>query len=401
MASPPVVVFCMPESGHVQRTLPVIDSIARRDRKVHVFTGRGFELHVTRAGGHFHDLFDEGPLDDVDADSMPVPSRYVTFAARRADAVAARVAALRPGLVLYDTFAVIGRVVATALSLPAVNICACHAMVPSRALAEMEQDRRVRTSRACADAVAELRERFGLADASPFSYLSGTSPLLNLYGEPPQFLRESERPELEPIAFFGSLAPNLHSLRQGHTPFAGSARPRIYVSFGSVVWRYFAEAAEALLVQLSRATARIGADVLLSTAGHALVPGTAETLRHAGIRTEMHVDQWNALQHADLFVTHQGLNSTHEAIWHGVPMLACPFFADQPRLAVRCGELGLSRPLWSGPHETLAPESVGNALEGLFADADGFKARLARARRWEEETIARRDAVIDRLLAIA
>lgn len=401
MTDASVVVFCMPERGHLQRTLPVVESIARRGRRVFVFTDGRYAALVARAGGVFVDLFAEGPLDDVDAESIPVPSRFVTFAARRAGAIARRAAALDPGIVIYDTFAVIGRVVARLLGLPAVNVCACHAMVPARAIASMSVDPRVRTSRACHDAVDILRDTFGITDASPFSYLDGTSPSLNLYGEPSRFLSDADRAAFEPIAFFGSLAPTLHSSVPAPGPFRPGRSPRIYVSFGSVVWRYFAPAAAALLECLSTATSGTGADVLVSTGGHAIPAVTAARVERDGFRLVGLVDQWAVLGHADLFVTHQGLNSTHEAIWHGVPMLSCPFFADQPALAERCLELGLALPLLASPGGSVDPDTVLARIAELTADIERYRDRLAEARAWESETIAGRDAIVDRLLALA
>lgn len=52
--------------------------------------------------------------------------------------------------------------------------------------------------------------------------------------------------------------------------------------------------------------------------------------------------QIDILQRASLFVTHCGMNSTHETIKYGVPVVALPLNADQPAVASRlCNDLKL------------------------------------------------------------
>jgi MGT family glycosyltransferase len=391
----------MPERGHLQRLLPLIEGLSARGRAVHVLTDGRFAREVARSGGRFLDLFASLPLDAADATSRPVPSRYVSFAGAYAEALTTRVAELGPGLIVYDTFAVIAPIVGRRLGIPYVNVCAGHAAEPVRTVAALRLDPRVATSPECLAAVQRLRDAHGMPTASPFSYVEAFSPFLNVYCEPPQFLDDADRAAFEPLAFFGALAPERHRVDLAEPLFpAAQGRRRIYVSFGTVIWRYFEALACDALAVLSDVCADLGADVVMSLGGHALEAAARARLGHPNARIESYVDQWAVLRNADVFVTHHGLNSTHEAIFNEVPMASYPFFGDQTALARRCQDLGLALPLASVPQTPLEPERVRETLDRLAADRDAFATRLAEAHAWERAVIAGRSAVFDRILSL-
>jgi UDP:flavonoid glycosyltransferase YjiC (YdhE family) len=399
-------VFCMAEDGHFQRLRPVVSGLVRWGLSVHVFTHERYAAEVRRTGAAFQDLFAGRELEHGPDASTPVPCRYVTFAGEHGGAVARELAALGPALVVNDAFAVAGRLAAESLGLPHVQVSAGHALDPARTRAALASDERVRISSRCRDAVTNLRERHGVVDASPFSYVAFPSPWLNVYGEPPEFLTEDERRALEPVVFFGSLPPagELGARRRGEglSSFGeAGAGLRLYASLGTVVWRYWPGVALAALAAVAEATASIpGARAVLSL-GHA-APGAAElrALERPGVTVAAYVDQWAILGEADVFLTHHGLSSTHEAIWHEVPMLSYPMFWDQPALAGKCRELGLALPLVETPRGELGPGPVRAAIEELARRAETIRERLSAARVWEVRTVEGREAALDRILAL-
>lgn len=385
----------------MQRLLPLVAGLSARGRVVHVLTDARFAPNVARSGGRFVDLFASSPLDAADATSLPVPSRYVSFAGAYAEAVTAQAAALAPALILYDTFAVIAPLVGRRLGVPYVNVCAGHAAEPVRTVAALRHDPRVATSPECLAAVQRLRDLYGMPGANPFSYVEAFSPFLNVYCEPAQFLDEADRAAFEPLAFFGALTPERREAGSAERLFPeGLARHRIYVSFGTVIWRYFEPLACDALTVLADVLSDEGADVVMSLGGHALDRERRARLERPNVRIESYVNQWAVLKDADAFVTHHGLNSTHESIFHEVPMASYPFFGDQPALARRCQDLGLAVPLAGAPLAPLEPERVRGALDRLAQGRVVFAGRLAEARSWELEVIAGRSAVFDRILSL-
>jgi UDP:flavonoid glycosyltransferase YjiC (YdhE family) len=273
-------------------------------------------------------------------------------------------------------------------------------MDPARFVPQLEADPRVSISADCERAVETLRERYGIDDASPFSYVSGLSPYLNVYCEPEAFLTESERRAFHPIAFFGSL-PSLEAIeakRRDERPgwFGSDAEAlRVYVSFGTVVWRYWAALALDALGAISDSLARItGVRAVLVHKGTPPGADTSRRLCKPNVAVSGEVDQWEVLQEADLFVTHHGLNSTHEAIFNRVPMISYPFFSDQPALAERCRRFGLAIPLTDRPRGRVTEDDVSAALTEFSKRRTSMSASLTEARDWELQTIARRDSIL-------
>jgi UDP:flavonoid glycosyltransferase YjiC (YdhE family) len=118
------------------------------------------------------------------------------------------------------------------------------------------------------------------------------------------------------------------------------------------------------------------------------------------VRVEKYVDQSRILQEADVFVTHHGINSTHESVYHGAPMISYPFFADQPALAGKCQQLGFAVPLTDSPRGRVSTEHVNAAITLFQRNRESLSEKVFMAREWEREVIAGRDDVLQQIMAL-
>jgi MGT family glycosyltransferase len=108
-------------------------------------------------------------------------------------------------------------------------------------------------------------------------------------------------------------------------------RTRVFVSMGTVVGgaagpdhTFFAPFIEAF-------GDREGYELLLSVRGAAGSFGPVPK----NVQVRRTVPQLAVLERTDVFVTHAGANSMHEALFHGVPLVCVPHFGDQPQNAAR------------------------------------------------------------------
>lgn len=389
---PRVVVFATDEAGHMSSLLPVVAGLVRHGASCTVFAPARDRTRLEAAGARFVDLFDGRPLAAADDASSPFPCRYVSFAGRYGDALLREVEALGPDVIVNDSFAVVARAVAGVLRRPWVPLFCGHDVRPAPLLAALRTDPRVAVAPACHDAVEVLRRRFHLRDASPFSYVDGVSPFLNLCAEPRAFVGDEAAAAFAPAAYVGCL-PDVDPAGADARPGAAPGAPlRVLASFGTVVGRYFRPRVLALLGAFA-AEVRRRQDVVgrISLGGLELTPQERRALD--GVRVDAFVDQRAVLPATDVLLTHHGLHSTHEAIWSGVPMIGHPFFWDQPALAARCRDLGVS--------VTLAgPGDLARAIDEVVARRDEMAAALARVRAWEAEALACREAAIARILRL-
>jgi MGT family glycosyltransferase len=137
-----------------------------------------------------------------------------------------------------------------------------------------------------------------------------------------------------------------------------TGQPLIYASIGTIqsrsigIFQTIAEACTGLNVQL-----------VLSLGGNLSVddlpplPGTPIVVQYA--------PQAELLSGAKLCITHAGLNTTLEALTHGVPLIAIPITNDQPGVAARIAYTGTGKVI---PLKKLNSSKLRKAIESILTD---------------------------------
>jgi MGT family glycosyltransferase len=87
----------------------------------------------------------------------------------------------------------------------------------------------------------------------------------------------------------------------------------------------------------------------------------------ANVEVRAFFPQLEVLRHAKVFLSHTGMNSTMEALYFGVPLVAFPLQPEQEANARRVEDLGLGRRL---PAEDLSPSRIRSVIAEVADDKE-------------------------------
>ncbi|SDP28444.1 glycosyltransferase, MGT family [Actinopolyspora xinjiangensis] len=336
-----------PFDGHVNPTLPLVEELCRRGHRVSYATGRRRLDTAEASGARGVDTlvepslpstqsFDEITVEtlarmmhmmlDHARDSLPVLRRHFTEDP--------------PEAVCYDMMSLGGPMLAEMLGVPAV------ALFPSFAANERfslmrhflpdDFDPNHPALREAATRRRELAGQFGVS--APDSMLSATPAELNLVFVPYQFQPAAETFD-ERFRFLG---PSMGSRGRGEsfTPPDDQA-PLLFISLGTT----FNDRPD-FYRRCLRAFGDSGWQVAMSV-GDRIDPEELGPLP-TNFDVRPRFPQIEVLRHADVFLSHAGMNSTMESLYHAVPLVTCPQMAEQRANAGQAEKLGLARRLPEG-----------------------------------------------------
>jgi MGT family glycosyltransferase len=328
---PSVCVIGHPAPGHVNPTLPVVAELSARGERVTYFASEPFRPAIERTGARFracgaHELFERNLGSGGMLGGM---AGLIRTAEEILPGLIDSVREEAPDYLLVEAHAVWGNLLAQVLRLPAATLCSMFAM-NERLLSAADLMHHLyggAPREAAIEGLAALGEYFEFARQLGRRYGVECPGIIQYLGNPQRLNIVFTSREFQPGGSLFDIAyvfvgPQPEGRAEPEFPFEQLGdEPLILISMGTM---YNDEPAfyRACFDAFGKSRYRI-----VLAAGHR-INAAALTGAPGNFLVRQYVPQVALLKRASLFITHGGINSAHEAMLHGVPMVVLPQRAD-------------------------------------------------------------------------
>lgn len=325
--------FCIPAHGHTNPTLGVVRELTAAGHQVFYFSFEAFREKIEQAGavfigcdGYDFDMEDKENADRVGKDKAFATELLVSSTLALDEMTTEKIEAIRPDLIVSDSVAFWGKLVAMKHRIPYVSSTTTFAFNRYSAkymretpwdIAKMlftmprinRQIRRLREKGYPVRGLLEIVQNDN--ETNTIVYTSKLfQPCSDTFSDRYHFIG----PSIRPIT----------------TPYPKAAEKTVYISMGTV--------------NQNREFYRNCIRVLGETDWQVIISmGTnTEHFDHLPANIQVHesVDQMAVLSISDAFITHCGMNSASEGLYFRVPLVLFPQTPEQGAVAARTEELG-------------------------------------------------------------
>lgn len=361
-----VIYFGMPAHGHVNPSIPLIKELIDRGEEVIYYCNEDFRKKIEETGALFKSydnrLFDV--INDVSANFLLHSYLLMVATKRILNELMEDITALEPDYIIHDSQCPWGRYISKILDVPAISIITTFAFPPSNVFA----------IKSFAKAVAKmflLHFRYffkaqklcnSLEKEYEVSYGSALDTFNNEEGLNIVFTSRELQPNAEKLIstykFVGPSIPAGCEVTRSDSDIAKT----IYISLGTIFNSdigFYKSCIEAL--------GHTDFKVIMSLGGRIDVKRLGEIPANFEVRNI--VNQLEVLKKADIFITHAGMNSVHEALFFNVPMIAVPQQPEQVVVADRIVETGCGIKL---ENSMINKDVIKNTVKKIF-ESDNYK----------------------------
>ncbi|MGX1457604.1 MGT family glycosyltransferase [Bacillus thuringiensis] len=335
-----VLVINFPGEGHINPTLAVVSELIQRGETVVSYCIEDYRKKVEATGAEFR-VFENflsqiNIMERVNEGGSPLTmlSHMIEASERIVTQIVEETKEEKYDYLIYDNHFPVGRIIANILQLPSVSSCTTFAVNQYINFHDEQKSRQVDEMdplyQSCLAGMERWNKQYGMKCNSMYDIMNHPGDITIVYTSK-EYQPRSEIFD-ESYKFVG---PSIATRKEvGSFPTEDLKNEKvIFISMGTV----FNEQ-PALYEKCFEAFKDVDATVVL-VVGKKINISQFENIPK-NFKLYNYVPQLEVLQHADVFVTHGGMNSSSEALYYGVPLVVIPVTGDQPFVAKRLTEVG-------------------------------------------------------------
>lgn len=331
-----IMFFCIPAHGHHNPTFPVVKELVSRGNKVRFYSFNEFKEKVEATGATFIscDAYLAEAAKEVESGEETMSTMDMTIVDLQTTAkmdcfLQKEVEEFKPDVIVSDSVCFWGKLTARKYRIPMVVSTTTFAFNKKSAsymknsFAEI-----VDLIKGQKKVKAELKnlEQYGYHEKSIMPLVQNDN-----YTDTIVYATEKYQPFSNTFSkHYAFVGP---SVSTDYLPDKKNQRPLVYISLGTVVSNkpdFYKKCVEALKDE--------NVDVIISC-GKAVNPESLNGLTE-NVKVYSKVNQLEVLSKANVFLTHNGMNSTSESLYMATPMVLFPQTNEQRAVARRAKEMG-------------------------------------------------------------
>ena len=323
--------------GHINPTIGVVEELISRGEEVVYFTIEDFRKRIEKTGATVRTFDVQKFLKAFISGGRNNVLERINGLLCTADIVIPSVLEQIEGehfdYIIYDSMFGCGRLLAQILRLPAINSCTSFAQTKAsfdKMFEQLSKNISSETYDEFQRLTARVAEKYGVEIDSPYEVFCNPAPLTIVY----------TTREFQPFGetfdqTYKFVGPSISSrVKQDNFDLAAiKGKSPIYISLGTV-FNYAVDFYKLCFEAFGNSSHT----VVMSIGEKAQISELGEIPKNFIVKN--YLPQTEVLKYSKLFITHGGMNSTHEGLYNGVPLIVIPQSADQPIIAGQVAHTG-------------------------------------------------------------
>ncbi|HDR6298926.1 glycosyl transferase family 1 [Bacillus cereus] len=327
--------------GHINPTLQVVEELVSRGEEVIYFSIESFRERIEKTGATVRTIDEQKFIKAFLSGGRNYLLERINGLLHTADVIIPNVLEQIEGehfdYIIHDSMFGCGHIIAQILKLPAINSCTSFAQdeksfeqmldylsknIPAEVHERIQNDFQ--------NLIKEITEKYSVKINSPYEVFCNPAPLTIVY----------TIKEFQPFGdmfdeIYKFIGPSISTQVKNEAFDFTSIEEKspIYISLGTV----FNDALDFYKLCM-KAFENSDHTIVMSIGNKTKISDLGNIPKNFIVKN--YVPQAKLLTYTKLFITHGGMNSTHEGLYNGIPLIVIPQSADQPVIAKQVENLG-------------------------------------------------------------